>query len=119
MKHEKYQGKESDLQKTVARYLNALGLVWFHCPNGGNRSMSEAKRFKAEGVKSGVPDVMVIEPNGKYNGLAIELKVGYNKPNNNQKEWLNNLQSKGFYTFWSNSLDEILEKIDLYLKNDL
>lgn len=28
-----------------------------HIPNGGTRSKSEAGRFRAEGVKAGVPDI--------------------------------------------------------------
>ena len=31
--------------------------LMFHIPNGGKRSKAEAGRFRAEGVKSGVPDI--------------------------------------------------------------
>lgn len=61
----------------------------YHVPNGGKRSKSEAARFRAMGVKAGVPDIFL--PAGiqkldsvdrgqytiirtKYNGLYIELK---------------------------------------------
>lgn len=31
----------------------------YHIPNGGSRRKSEAGRFKAEGVKAGVPDLFL------------------------------------------------------------
>lgn len=43
-------------------------------PNGGNRSPREAARFKAEGVRPGVPDVVVPIPCGQQHGLYIEFK---------------------------------------------
>ena len=63
--------------------------LMYHVPNGGKRSKSEAARFRAMGVKAGVPDIFL--PVGiqkldsvdrgqytiirtKYNGLYIELK---------------------------------------------
>ncbi len=42
-------------------------------------------RLKKKGVKSGVPDILIFEPKGRYNGIAIELKTGNNKLTNNQK----------------------------------
>ena len=47
---------ENDLQKAVARLLDASGLVWCHPPNGGNRSPKTGALMKASGAKAGVPD---------------------------------------------------------------
>ncbi|AGC35765.1 hypothetical protein ACP46_gp80 [Rhizobium phage RHEph06] len=50
----------------------------FAVPNGGDRKASVAASLKAEGVKSGVPDVCwpipVRTPWADYHGLWIELK---------------------------------------------
>lgn len=46
----------------------------YHVPNGGSRKKSEAGRFKAEGVKAGVPDLCLPVARGGYHGLYIELK---------------------------------------------
>ena len=46
----------------------------FHIPNGGKRTKSEAARFKAEGVKPGVPDLFLPVARGPYHGLFVELK---------------------------------------------
>lgn len=35
-------------------------VVYFHVPNGGSRNAAEGARFKAIGVKAGVPDLMFL-----------------------------------------------------------
>lgn len=46
----------------------------FAIPNGGDRSRSVAAALKAEGVKSGVPDLFLPVPMGQFAGLWIEMK---------------------------------------------
>lgn len=46
-------------------------VVWWHIPNGGSRSRSEAGRFRAMGVKPGVPDLQFIRGGRVY---FLELK---------------------------------------------
>lgn len=48
--------------------------MMFHVPNGGKRNAIEAARFKAMGVKPGVPDIFLPVARGGYHGLFIELK---------------------------------------------
>ncbi len=116
MKYEKYKGSEADLQKAVATYLNFKGVLWFHCPNGGTRNKKEAANLKRQGVKSGVPDVCILEPNHRFNGLFIELKVGSNKPSDNQNKWLIQLRAKGYLAAVCYSFDECKDVINEYLK---
>ena len=65
-------------------------------PNGGKRHINVAKKLKAEGVKAGVLDVFLPEPVGKYHGLYIEMKYGYNKMSDNQKNFAKMAQEKGY-----------------------
>ncbi|WP_419797265.1 MAG: VRR-NUC domain-containing protein [Terasakiella sp.] len=70
-------GPEEILQKQVATWLHvalpdAVGF-WFHVPNGGKRTKAEAGIFKAMGVRSGVPDLCFINPDGK--AFFIEMKA--------------------------------------------
>lgn len=66
--------------------------LMFAIPNGGERNKIVASRLKAEGVKSGVPDICLPVPNGSYHSMYIELK----KPKNGvvskaQTQWLREL----------------------------
>lgn len=114
----KYKGSESNLQKSVAILLNVSGLLWFHTPNEIKAAPQYLKKRRAWGVKSGVPDCLVLTPKGKYKGLAIELKVGYNKPSESQKKWLKSLEELGYYAIISYSLEECEDIINKY-KNGL
>lgn len=48
----------------------------FAIPNGGHRNVIVAKKLKAEGVRAGVPDLMLPVARGGYHGLFIEMKAG-------------------------------------------
>ena len=112
----KYKGSEANFQKAVASYLDFKGVLWMHCPNGGTRNEAEAVSLKKQGVKSGVPDVCILEPRGDFHGLFIELKVGYNKLSKNQENWIDKLGVRAYKTAVSYSLDETRAIIDEYLK---
>jgi hypothetical protein len=89
LKQDNWIGSEDDFQIAVARLLDASGLDWFHVPNGGKRNVREGAKFKRMGVKSGVPDIIIVNPTktGIYAGLCIELKVGKNRMSDSQREW--------------------------------
>lgn len=44
-------------------------------PNGGSRNIIEAKNLKAQGVKSGVSDVLLLIPKKGYSSLCMEFKT--------------------------------------------
>lgn len=51
-------------------------LAWLYAvPNGGLRSKAVAGKLKAQGVKSGVPDIQLDVARKGFHGLRIELKV--------------------------------------------
>jgi hypothetical protein len=95
---------EEDEQTSLAKYLDLLQrqgkLRWFHCPNGGERNLAVASRLKAQGVKRGVPDVLIPTPPPKCPGkvgVAIELKrVEGGTVSVEQAEWLQYLESVGW-----------------------
>ena len=110
----KYIGKEDDFQKSVAKYLDNLQATWFHCPNGGSRNAIEATKLKAMGTKPGVPDCLILDQLKGFSGLAIELKVGYNKPSELQLAFLDKLVAQNWLVIVSWSLDEVITVIDWY-----
>ncbi len=62
---------EHDEQVGFVNWFRAkfAGVLIFAVPNGGKRSISAGKKFKAEGVVAGVPDLFVPEWN-----LWVEMK---------------------------------------------
>lgn len=113
----KYVGTEDNFQKAVARYLDTIGAFWFHCPNGGSRNAIEASKLKAMGVKAGIPDCLIMDQRKGYSGMAIELKVGYNKPSEHQLSTFDKLVAANWMVCVSWSLDEVIEMIDFYYEN--
>ena len=116
---EKYLGKEDKMQNSVITYLQYKypKALFSHISNEGKRTPFERYKMKYLGSKPGVPDVKIFTPNKHYNGLAIELKVGYNKPSDNQKNWLGWLEQANWKATWSNNFDECINIIDNYFKN--
>ncbi|NBI18498.1 VRR-NUC domain-containing protein [Neglecta sp. X4] len=71
----------------------------YHVPNGGSRKKAEAGRFRAEGVKAGVPDLCLPVARGGFHGLYIELKRQKgSKTSDDQKRWLSELEKQGYFT---------------------
>lgn len=68
----------------------------FAIPNGGQRHVLVAMKLKAEGVKSGVPDLFLPVARGNYHGLFIEMKAGKNKTSENQNIWIKKLSEQGY-----------------------
>lgn len=88
-----------------------------HIPNGGKRSKSEAARFKAQGVKAGVPDIFLPCARGGYHGLYIELKrTKGGKISAAQKEWIDALRGQGYKVIVCYGFDEAKEVIISYLE---
>ena len=63
--------EEHEIQKAICEYLDIRNICYWAVPNGGKRSKAEAGRLKAEGVKSGVPDLCLIY-DGMYYGLEVK-----------------------------------------------
>lgn len=56
------------------RYPVAAKLI-YHVPNGGHRHVSVGKELKKQGVRAGVPDLVLPMARGGFFGLYIEFKA--------------------------------------------
>jgi len=56
------------------RFPEAFKLI-YHVPNGGHRHKAVAAKLKDQGVKAGVPDLVLPMARGGYFGLYIEFKA--------------------------------------------
>lgn len=86
-----------------------------HVPNGGKRDKSTARALKRQGVKAGVPDIVLPAVRAGYHGLYIELKAGKNTTTDNQKRWLGFLRQQGYYTAVCYNWQVAAELIETYL----
>lgn len=65
-------------------------------PNGGHRSKAVAGKLKAEGVKSGVPDLCLPVARGSYHALYVEMKAGpTSRVQPSQADWHAKLRAEG------------------------
>lgn len=87
----------------------------FHIPNGGSRNRMEAANLKMQGVKAGVPDLMLAVPAGGMHGLFIEMKYGKNRTTKKQDEWIADLKKYGYETAVCYSAEQAAKKIMDYL----
>ena len=88
----------------------------YHVPNGGSRNKAEAGRFRAEGVKAGVPDLCLPVARGGYHGLYIELKRKKGgRVSEDQKAWLSALQQQGYFAALCNGWEAAAKVITEYL----
>lgn len=62
------------LREVELRYPEAFKLI-YHVPNGGHRHKLVAIKLKGQGVKAGVPDLVLPMARGGYFGLYIEFKA--------------------------------------------
>lgn len=102
-------------------------LAWLYAvPNGGLRSKAVAGKLKAQGVKSGVPDIQLDVARQGFHGLRIELKVpevkavpGITKrkapgrTSVEQDAWLEQLRSQGYRAEvaygWSDAMEILVD----------
>ena len=113
---------ESEEQQQIFQWASyALGRYpelkyMYHVPNGGVRNKATAGRLKAEGVKSGVPDICLPVPRGKYHGLYIELKRRKGgRLSDDQSDWIAALRGFGYLADSCRGAREAIELIQRYL----
>jgi hypothetical protein len=87
----------------------------FHVPNGGYRSKVTAAIMKREGVVSGVADLLLLAPNGKYNGLCIEMKTPKGRQSELQKLWENAVVEENYKYEIVRNIEQFMEVINQYM----
>lgn len=99
------------------RYPAAHKLI-YHVPNGGHRVKAVAAKLKGQGVKAGVPDLVLPMARGGYFGLYIEFKA---KPpydaavSPTQDAYLQALNDQGYLAIVCRGSIDAVEAIRSYL----
>lgn len=113
---------ESNEQQTLVAWAKRHEEEWpelrmlYHIPNEGKRSRKTGARMKAEGLKSGVPDICLPVARGGHHGLYIELKRRKDsKVTKEQLEWIADLVAQGYVAAVCRGCDEAISLITRYL----
>jgi hypothetical protein len=126
----KKQPSEHQEQAALIKWADLLALQYndlrslFAVPNGGLRAKATAAKLKAEGVRPGVPDLLLLVPapsSSRFfgcSGLAIELKRAKGgRATKAQTEWLSRLERNGFAVVvahgWRHAADAIEDYLEL------
>lgn len=121
---------EDDLQRSIVQICEIVWprykgrVLWFHVPNGGARSKTEAAIFKGLGVIAGVPDLVMIWPGFGWSApddpnenevLLVELKAGRGRLNTNQRRIKSQCEKRvGVPYEVVRSVDEFIEICQAY-----
>lgn len=92
----------------------------YHIPNGGKRGKIEAARFKAMGVKAGVPDLCLPVARGGYHGLYIEMKRREGgRLSADQAEWIGSLRREGYCAYRCDGCRDAQLVLEAYLRGQM
>ncbi len=110
--------EQQDFIKTVRMYQGTYPCLklLFAVPNQAARDPANQSRMKAEGLISGVPDLILPVARGGYFGWAGEmkrLKSGSLSPE--QREYILALRGGGYWASWHRGADEMWRDLMFYL----
>ena len=111
--------KESTEQIILVNRIRQLypDVLIFAIPNGGQRSITEAVRLKAEGVLAGVPDLFLAKAGAGSHGLFIEMKrVKGGKISAKQQSVMEVLKHEGYAVLVAYGCDDAWPYVEQYLK---
>ena len=111
---------EHEEQVEFIQWCDRNNVTVFAIPNGSHKSKAAANKFKAEGLRSGVPDLMIPIAKNGYNGLFIEMKrIKNSATSENQKEWILLLRDLGYKAEVAKGADMATEIAEEYLKHKI
>lgn len=107
---------EEQEQRTVVEWLELHDILFAAIPNGGHRRKVTAAILKGQGVKPGVPDLLIFTKPPKYphyRGVAIEMKRRKDGTLSRYQEgWLAALESEDWLSRICLGADEAIELLE-------
>lgn len=112
--------QEHNLQVACVRWFGMqfpqLAPLLFAIPNGGYRDVRVAAKLRAEGVRAGVPDMMLAVPKGQFCGLFVEMKNGKaGRLSDHQRDMIARLQTQGYRVEVCRTFEEFVSATSEYL----
>ena len=109
--------EQAALMKEIQlRYPEAYELL-YHVPNGGHRLKEVAAKLKAQGVKAGIPDLVLTMARGGYFGLYIEFKATVDPApvSSSQQACIRRLNEQGYLAVVCQGHFDAMECLRAYL----
>lgn len=115
---------EHDHQVEVVRWADGMArmggsyaplVLLYAVPNAARRSYRLAAYMRAEGMRSGVPDLHLPVARDPYHGLWIEMKTKCSRASEAQKKWHEDLRREGHRVEICRSATEAREVIAEYM----
>jgi hypothetical protein len=106
------------LSEIQFRHPTVFKLI-YHPANGGLRHISVAKTLKKQGVKAGVPDLVLPMARGGYFGMYMEFKATppHDSPvSPDQDAYLQGLIMQGYFAVVCRGWREAMDVLSNYLK---
>lgn len=105
------------MREIELRYPQVFELI-YHVPNGGHRHKLVAAKLKQQGVKAGIPDLVLTMARGGYFGLYIEFKATIEPApvSASQSACLRRLNEQGYLAVVCRGHFDAMEQIRAYLR---
>jgi hypothetical protein len=123
----RHNGKQRKKQAHNESVMQRACIKWFRLqypeyekllfcvPNGGRRNPAEAKIMKAEGIVSGVSDLILLAARKGFHSLCIEIKTDKGRQYDNQIAWQKHCEENGNKYIICRSMEEFMKEINDYL----
>ena len=108
--------EEHHLQVILCQYLDWNGYDFFSIPNGGLRHPRVGRALNAEGLRAGAADLFIVLANNTHHGLFIEVKTEKGVVSKEQKEWIKELNKRGYFATYVKGFEAAQKIIDDYFK---
>lgn len=105
------------LSEIELRYPQVFELI-YHVPNGGHRHKLVAVKLKQQGVKAGIPDLVLPMARGGFFGLYIEFKATVEPApvSPSQAACIRRLNEQGYLAVVCRGHFDAMEQIRAYLR---
>ncbi len=104
------------IREIELRYPAVFELI-YHVPNGGHRHKAVAAKLKGQGVKAGVPDLVLPMARGGFFGLYIEFKAAVEPAavSASQHAYISRLNQQGYLAIVCRGHFDAMEQLRAYL----
>ena len=109
--------EQCDLVKWFGLAYPAYAPLLYAIPNGSNKSVVAAMKFKREGLRKGFPDLGLALARRGFHGLFIEMKrLKGSKTSPEQAAYVELLNDNDYSVSICRGYDEAVEKISWYMQ---